>query len=32
MPLEGLNLILLLIAVIVDLGGLGGGYQRRSRW
>jgi hypothetical protein len=32
MPLEGLNLILLLVAVIVDLGGLGGGYSRRSRW
>jgi hypothetical protein len=30
--LQGGNLILLLIAVIIDLGGLGGGYHRRSRW
>ena len=31
-PLEGVNLILLIIAVIVDLGGLGGGeYHRRRR-
>lgn len=33
MPLEGVNLIILLIAVIVDLGGLGGGeWHRRSRY
>jgi len=33
MPLEGINLILLIIAVIVDLGGLGGGeWHRRSRY
>jgi len=30
--LQGLNLIILLIAVLIDLGGLGGGeYHRRSR-
>jgi hypothetical protein len=30
--LEGFNLLILLIAVVVDLGGLGGGeYHRRSR-
>ena len=33
MPLEGINLILLVVAVIIDLGGLSGGeYHRRSRW
>jgi hypothetical protein len=33
MPLEGVNLLILLIAVIVDLGGLGGGeWHRRSRY
>ena len=32
MPLEGLNLVYLVIAVIVDVGGLGGGEShRRSR-
>ena len=32
MPLEGLNLLILLIAVIIDLGGIGGGeYHRRRR-
>jgi hypothetical protein len=31
-PLEGVNLLILLIAVVVDIGGLGGGeYHRRSR-
>jgi hypothetical protein len=31
--LAGINLVILLVAVIVDLGGLGGGeYHRRSRW
>jgi hypothetical protein len=31
-PLAGLNLVLLVIAILVDLGGLGGGeYHRRSR-
>ena len=33
MPLEGINLLFLLVAVIVDVGGLGGGeYHRRRRW
>lgn len=32
-PLTGVSLILLLIAVLIDLGGLGGSeYHRRSRW
>jgi hypothetical protein len=32
MPLEGLNIIYLIIAVIIDVGGLGGGEShRRSR-
>ena len=31
MPTTGLNLVWLLIAVIVDLGGLGGGAHRQSR-
>ena len=31
-PLEGFNVIILIIAVIIDLGGLGGGeYHRRGR-
>jgi hypothetical protein len=31
-PLEGVNLLILIIAVVVDIGGLGGGeYHRRSR-
>lgn len=30
--LQGINLIILLVAVVIDLGGLGGGeYHRRSR-
>jgi hypothetical protein len=33
MPLEGINLLIMLVAVIVDIGGLGGGeYHRRRRW
>jgi len=33
LPLEGVNLIILIVAVIVDIGGLGGGeYHRRQRW
>jgi hypothetical protein len=33
LPLEGVNLLILLVAVIVDIGGLGGGeYHRRRRW
>jgi hypothetical protein len=31
LPLEGINLLWLLIAVIIDLGGLGGGAHRQSR-
>jgi hypothetical protein len=31
MPVEGINLLWLLIAVIIDLGGLGGGAHRQSR-
>jgi hypothetical protein len=31
-PMEGVNLIVLIVAVIIDLGGLGGGeYHRRGR-
>ena len=33
MPLEGINLIILVVAVIIDLGGLGGGeWHRRRRY
>ena len=33
MPLEGVNLIILIVAVIIDIGGLGGSeYHRRQRW
>jgi Flp pilus assembly protein TadB len=32
-PLAGVNLLILVIAVLVDLSGLGGGeYHRRTRW
>jgi hypothetical protein len=32
MPLEGINIIFILIAVAIDLGSMGGGeYHRRSR-
>ena len=31
MPTEGVNLLWLLIAVIIDLGGLGSGARRQSR-
>jgi hypothetical protein len=31
MPTEGINLVWLLVAVIIDLGGLGGGAHRQSR-
>lgn len=31
--IQGINLIILVITVVIDLGGLGGGeYHRRSRW
>jgi uncharacterized oligopeptide transporter (OPT) family protein len=29
MPIQGINLLWILLAVIVDLGGVGHGYQRR---
>ena len=33
MPVAGINLLYLLVAVVFDLGGLGGGEShRRSRW
>jgi hypothetical protein len=33
LPIAGVNLLILIIAVVVDLGGLGGGaYHRRTRW
>jgi hypothetical protein len=32
-PTTGVNLLILIIAVLIDLGGIGGGeYHRRSRW
>jgi hypothetical protein len=32
-PIQGINLLILFIAIVVDLGGLGGGeYHRRTRW
>jgi hypothetical protein len=32
-PIAGINLIILIVAVVVDVGGLGGGeYHRRSRF
>lgn len=31
MPMEGVNLVILIIAVVVDLGGLGGGEWHRRR-
>ena len=31
-PTEGINLLILVVAVVIDVGGLGGGeYHRRSR-
>jgi len=31
-PIAGINLVILIVAVIIDVGGLGGGeYHRRSR-
>jgi hypothetical protein len=33
LPIAGVNLVILIVAVIADMGGLGGGeYHRRSRW
>jgi hypothetical protein len=32
-PIAGINLLILIIAVVIDVGGLGGGeYHRRTRW
>jgi uncharacterized oligopeptide transporter (OPT) family protein len=31
-PIAGINLIILVIAVVIDLGGLGGGEYHRRRW
>jgi hypothetical protein len=31
--ITGVNLLILVVAVVIDLGGLGGGeYHRRTRW
>jgi hypothetical protein len=33
LPTTGINLLILIIAVAIDLGGIGGGeYHRRTRW
>ena len=33
LPLEGINVLILIVAVIIDVGGLGGSeWHRRSRW
>jgi hypothetical protein len=33
LPTTGLNLLILIIAVVIDLGGIGGSeYHRRTRW
>jgi hypothetical protein len=32
-PIAGINLVILIVAVVIDLGGLSGGeYHRRTRW
>jgi uncharacterized oligopeptide transporter (OPT) family protein len=31
LPMEGINLLYLLVAVVIDLGGLGGGESHRRR-
>ncbi len=32
-PIAGINLIILIVTVVIDLGGLSGGeYHRRTRW
>jgi hypothetical protein len=30
-PIEGVNLVILIVAVVVDLGGIGGGAMRRQQ-
>jgi hypothetical protein len=32
LPLAGVNLVILIVAVIIDVGGLGGGEYHRRRW
>jgi hypothetical protein len=33
LPLEGINLVFLVLAIVIDLGGIGGGeFHRRRRW
>jgi hypothetical protein len=32
MPLVGINVFIIIIAAIIDVGGLGGGYSRRGGW
>jgi hypothetical protein len=33
LPIEGLNLVFIIVAVVIDLGGLSGGeWHRRRRW
>ena len=32
LPLEGVNVLILIVAVIIDLGGLGGGAWHRRRY
>jgi hypothetical protein len=32
MPIAGINLLILIVAVILDVGGLGGGEYHRRRW
>ncbi|MBV9743628.1 MAG: hypothetical protein JO099_07685 [Acidobacteriia bacterium] len=32
LPLDGVYLVLLVVAVIIDVGGLGGGEYHRRRW
>lgn len=32
-PIAGINLVILIVTVVIDLGGLSGGeYHRRTRW
>jgi hypothetical protein len=32
-PIAGINLLILIVAIVIDLGGFGGGeYHRRRRW
>jgi hypothetical protein len=31
LPIEGVNLVILLVAVLIDVGGVGGGWRHRRR-